>query len=34
MSGWNEYLDAATNTYDAVKNVASFHADRPEQHAD
>ncbi|HBM2512551.1 TPA: phage tail tape measure protein [Enterobacter hormaechei] len=23
VSGWNEYLDAATNTYDAVKNVAS-----------
>ncbi|MEJ3964949.1 phage tail tape measure protein [Citrobacter braakii] len=23
LSGWNEYLDAATNTYDAVKNVAS-----------
>ncbi|WP_312347412.1 phage tail tape measure protein [Leclercia sp.] len=23
ISGWNEYLDAATNTYDAVKNVAS-----------
>ncbi|QLS34869.1 phage tail tape measure protein [Citrobacter sp. RHBSTW-00903] len=22
VSGWNEYLDAATNTYDAVKNVA------------
>ncbi|MDW2635998.1 phage tail tape measure protein [Citrobacter portucalensis] len=22
-SGWNEYLDAATNTYDAVKNIAS-----------
>lgn len=22
-AGWNEYLDAATNTYDAVKNVAS-----------
>ncbi|MGT1786750.1 phage tail tape measure protein [Enterobacter hormaechei subsp. xiangfangensis] len=24
VSGWNEYLDAATNTYDAVKNVASY----------
>ncbi|MCL5493996.1 phage tail tape measure protein [Enterobacter roggenkampii] len=23
VAGWNEYLDAATNTYDAVKNVAS-----------
>ncbi len=23
VSGWNEYLDAATNTYGAVKNVAS-----------
>ncbi|WP_116291357.1 phage tail tape measure protein [Enterobacter hormaechei] len=23
VSGWNEYLDVATNTYDAVKNVAS-----------
>ena len=23
VSGWNEYLEAATNTYDAVKNVAS-----------
>ncbi|MNC06086.1 Lambda phage tail tape-measure protein [compost metagenome] len=23
VSGWNEYLDAAINTYDAVKNVAS-----------
>ncbi len=23
VSGWNEYLDATTNTYDAVKNVAS-----------
>ncbi len=23
ISGWNEYLDVATNTYDAVKNVAS-----------
>ncbi|WP_333849745.1 phage tail tape measure protein [Leclercia sp.] len=23
ISGWSEYLDAATNTYDAVKNVAS-----------
>ncbi len=23
VSGWNEYLDAATNTYDAVKNVAN-----------
>jgi len=23
VSGWYEYLDAATNTYDAVKNVAS-----------
>ncbi|HCJ7745405.1 TPA: phage tail tape measure protein [Citrobacter freundii] len=23
VSGWNEYLDAATNTYDAVKNIAS-----------
>jgi lambda family phage tail tape measure protein len=23
ISGWNEYLEAATNTYDAVKNVAS-----------
>ncbi|HDV8245831.1 phage tail tape measure protein [Enterobacter hormaechei] len=23
VSGWNEYLDAATNTYDGVKNVAS-----------
>lgn len=23
VSGWNEYLDAATNTYVAVKNVAS-----------
>lgn len=23
VSGWNEYLDAATNTYDAVENVAS-----------
>jgi len=23
LSGWNEYLDVATNTYDAVKNVAS-----------
>lgn len=23
ISGWNEYLDAATNTYDAVKGVAS-----------
>lgn len=23
LSGWNEYLDAATKTYDAVKNVAS-----------
>jgi len=23
LSGWNEYLDAATNTYDAIKNVAS-----------
>ena len=23
VSGWNEYLDAATNTYDAVKDVAS-----------
>lgn len=23
VSGWNEYLDASTNTYDAVKNVAS-----------
>ena len=23
VSGWNEYHDAATNTYDAVKNVAS-----------
>lgn len=23
VSGWNEYLDSATNTYDAVKNVAS-----------
>lgn len=23
VSGWNEYLDAAMNTYDAVKNVAS-----------
>ncbi|HAS1807453.1 TPA: phage tail tape measure protein, partial [Enterobacter hormaechei subsp. xiangfangensis] len=23
VSGWNEYLDAAKNTYDAVKNVAS-----------
>lgn len=23
VSGWNEYLDAATDTYDAVKNVAS-----------
>lgn len=23
LSRWNEYLDAATNTYDAVKNVAS-----------
>ena len=23
ISGWNEYLAAATNTYDAVKNVAS-----------
>ncbi len=23
LAGWNEYLDAATNTYDAVKNVAS-----------
>ncbi|RVS82405.1 phage tail tape measure protein [Citrobacter freundii] len=23
LSGWNEYLDAATTTYDAVKNVAS-----------
>lgn len=23
ISGWNEYLDAAINTYDAVKNVAS-----------
>lgn len=23
VSGWNEYLDAATNTYDAIKNVAS-----------
>ncbi|HGH3389648.1 TPA: phage tail tape measure protein [Citrobacter freundii] len=23
VNGWNEYLDAATNTYDAVKNVAS-----------
>lgn len=22
LSGWNEYLDAATNTYDAVKSVA------------
>ncbi|WP_284882998.1 phage tail tape measure protein [Citrobacter freundii] len=22
LSGWNEYLEAATNTYDAVKNVA------------
>ncbi|WP_407206625.1 phage tail tape measure protein [Citrobacter sedlakii] len=23
VAGWNEYLEAATNTYDAVKNVAS-----------
>lgn len=23
VSGWNEYLETATNTYDAVKNVAS-----------
>ncbi|MEP8825255.1 phage tail tape measure protein [Enterobacter hormaechei] len=23
VAGWNEYLDAATNTYDAVKNIAS-----------
>ncbi|KGA99299.1 phage tail tape measure protein, lambda family [Enterobacteriaceae bacterium ATCC 29904] len=23
VAGWNEYLDAATNTYDAVKNVAN-----------
>lgn len=23
VSGWNEYLDAATNTYEAVKNVAN-----------
>ncbi|HCB1765316.1 MULTISPECIES: phage tail tape measure protein [Citrobacter] len=23
VSGWNEYLEVATNTYDAVKNVAS-----------
>jgi lambda family phage tail tape measure protein len=23
LAGWNEYLDTATNTYDAVKNVAS-----------
>ncbi|ASG44347.1 phage tail tape measure protein [Citrobacter freundii] len=23
VSGWNEYLEAATNTYDAVNNVAS-----------
>lgn len=23
VAGWNEYLDTATNTYDAVKNVAS-----------
>ncbi|EMC8350263.1 phage tail tape measure protein [Escherichia coli] len=23
VAGWNEYLDAATNTYDAVKGVAS-----------
>ena len=23
VSGWNDYLDAATNTYDAVKNVAN-----------
>lgn len=23
VSGWNEYLDTATNTYDSVKNVAS-----------
>lgn len=23
VAGWNEYLDAATNTYDEVKNVAS-----------
>ncbi|TKU41546.1 phage tail tape measure protein [Citrobacter sp. wls757] len=23
VSGWNEYLEAATNTYDSVKNVAS-----------
>lgn len=23
VAGWNEYLDAATTTYDAVKNVAS-----------
>ncbi|WP_336995810.1 phage tail tape measure protein [Leclercia sp. UBA7405] len=23
ISGWNEYLDVATNTYDAVKNVAN-----------
>lgn len=23
VAGWNEYLDAATNTFDAVKNVAS-----------
>ncbi|WP_410738658.1 phage tail tape measure protein [Citrobacter freundii] len=23
VSGWNEYLEAATNTYDAVKNVAN-----------